>query len=274
MNIRSAILSFLFLSLPLPSLIATEAEWAPDYFIVGAQKSGTTVMEQFIDNHPTISNKWGEIHFFDLKFDKGVEWYKQQFLPRPEPHFLIGDKSPYYLFHPLVPQRIAKLYPKSKIIIVLRNPVDRAYSQYWMNKGYLKFENLSFEDAIEAESNRLKGEKEKIINNPSYNSFEYQNHSYIARGIYVEQIKRWFEFFPRDQILIVDSNHLRNDTQKTMDKIFAFLGVPSYVPKENYKNEKSNYEPMNAATREKLIKFYQPYNEQLEALLGTKFDWK
>jgi hypothetical protein len=248
--------------------------WAPDFIIIGAQKGGTTALREFIIQHPqVVLSKKMEVHFFDKQFAKGIKWYRNQFPKRPSPYHLIGEKTPYYMFHPAVPKRIFSFYPKVKIIIILRNPVDRAYSHYQMNKSNKTERLSSFEEAIEAESNRLAGEEKKLIDEPFYHSPKYQSFSYLKRGIYVDQIQRWLDYFPREQILILTNEDLNKDPQGIMNTTFAFLGIS---PCELIQFEKFNardYEPMDPATRQKLIKFFRPYNKQLQQLLKNDFHW-
>lgn len=156
----------------------------PQVIIIGAQKSGTGALYEILRQHPQIVDRPGEIHFFDIHFQKGIEWYKMQFPPSSNPASIRIDKSPYYLFHPSVPQRAFAILPKAKLIILLRNPIDRAYSQYFMNIRNNR-ESLSFSDAIKAETARLEGESERILFN--LNTPSISNHrifSYLSRGIY------------------------------------------------------------------------------------------
>lgn len=251
---------------------AEDEPWAPDFIIVGAQKSGTTELFRYIKDHPLVVNKRGEIHFFDLQFSKGLGWYKQQFPKRPSPEYKIGDKSPYYLFHPLVPKRVAKMFPNVKILMILRNPTDRAYSQYWHNVRR-KREKISFEGVVKAEPQRLEGELEKILKNPKYNSFHYQHSSYLARGIYVDQVKRWLSYFPKEQIMILSSKDLRNDPNGTMARVFEFLGLPVFQDWKQHPDFYNVYPPMDPNTRKELSDYFRPYNQQLEELLNMKFNW-
>lgn len=252
---------------------AKEAEkWAPDYIIIGAQKSGTTPLYHFLKQHPQIVFKKGEVHFFDLMFAHGSRWYKNRFDKRPTPQHLIGDKSPYYMCHPKVPERVHSLYPNVKIIAILRNPIDRAYSHYWHNQR-AKREPLSFKEAIAAEPERLAGEKEKLMKDPKYKSNNYRRYSYLERGHYAEQLKRWLEFFPKEQIMVISSSDLRNKTEEVMQNLFTFLNLPSFTPKA-YKSGAHKYPAMNPEVRKELAAYFQPYNEELEALLGRKFNWK
>jgi hypothetical protein len=174
--------------------------WAPDFIVVGAQKAGTGALRCLMIQHPLIlwSSK-KEPHFFDLQYNKGAKWYEMLFPERPSSDHLLGEKSPYYIVHPQVPKRIFSHYPNVKIIMILRNPVSRAYSHYQFNVAR-NMEKLSFEDAIEAESKRLKGEEKKLQKNPAYRSSKFKHFSYLTRGMYAHQIKRWLKYFPSEQI--------------------------------------------------------------------------
>lgn len=254
-------------------------EQVADFLIVGAQKSGTTALQYYLSLHPSIAATDEETHFFDENFNKGLQWYKNHLRKRANKSDLVCDKSPFYLLHPLVPERVYSTYPKMKIIAILRNPIDRAYSQYWHNKRYEKRyndqrEELSFEAAIEAEPRRLKGELERLIKHPNYNSQSFRHHSYLTRGIYADQIKRWFKYFPKEQVLIISSTDLRDHLEQTLRKVCDFLGVePLRSYKATYVTKHAPYPPMDPKTRKKLIDFYRPHNEELEKLLGVKFNW-
>ena len=157
--------------------------------------------------------------------------------------------------------------------MILRNPVDRAYSQYNDNKRK-KMENLSFEEAIKKENERIKDEKEKIIKNPSYNSVAYWSYSYLAKGIYVNQLKEWFKIFPKNQFLILDNSELEKNPQNVLKKIFLFLGISDYPISFKDKKNVGKYREMNSETRKYLSNYFLPYNRQLESLLDKKFPWE
>lgn len=248
-------------------------KWAPDFIIVGAQKSGTGALRKLIVQHPLIVfSKRNEVHFFDLNFEKGTRWYQSEFPQRPSPDHILGEKSPYYIVHPLVPERVHSLYPNVKIIMILRNPVSRAYSHYHFNLRKDNIEPLSFEEAIKAEPKRLAGEEKKLIKNPHYQSKNFKFYSYLKRGMYAEQVGRWFEFFPREQVLILTCEDLGKKTQEVMNEVFAFLELPPYEDLK-IEHEPSNYPPINPETRKRLVEFFRPYNQQLRKLLGRDFDW-
>jgi hypothetical protein len=185
---------------------------------------------------------------------------------------ITGEATPYYMFHPLAPKRISDLVPQAKFIALLRNPVDRAYSHYQhvVRKG---IETLSFEEAIEAEPERLRGEREKMIADERYRGLKYGFHSYLARGIYVDQLRVWFDLFPREQLLILNSESFFSDQATTFGTVLKFLNLPGYKLRTTRKSNVGRYSQMNPATREKLIKYFKPYNEQLYKLLGQEYNW-
>ena len=245
----------------------------PDYFIIGAQKSGTTALFNLLQQHPYVAKQKGEIHFFDLNYAKGQEWYEKRFVGWHNHGLIAGDKSPYYLFHPLAAERLHKYYPDAKIFIVLRNPIDRSYSHYWFNRRGRREALTTFEKAIRAEDKRLAGLKECFYDDPLYKSFNYMHYSYLARSRYVEQIREWLKYFPRDQIMIVDANDLRHNTVDTLSRAFSFLGLHNFKVSDKNAHRHSDYPKIEDDIREELSAYFKPYNLRLEKLLDVKFNW-
>ena len=179
----------------------------PDFLVLGAQKAGTTALYAYLRWHPGITGpSWKEVSFFDRHWWRGERWYRGQFPLRSRGR-LVGEASPSYLFHPLAPERARAVVPDARLLVVLRNPVDRAYSQY-QHEVALGREPLSFEDALAAEEERTRGEVERIVADPRAFSHEWWDHTYAARGLYAEQLDRWLAVFPRDQLLVVTSDEL------------------------------------------------------------------
>jgi hypothetical protein len=253
----------------------------PDYLIVGAQKSGTTSLWEYLNDHPSVDAPCQkETYFFDTNFQQGANWYRSHFpllhdnhSDRAPPQTLSGESCANYLFHPLAPQRAASTVPQAKIIILLRNPVDRAFSHYQL-KLRRRQEMLSFEDALDAEAERLAGEEEKIIADPSYHSPPYNWYSYLARGRYLEQIIRWQQHFPREQILILESGQLFKRTREVYARVLDFLQLPACQLADDSNRFPGKYgEKMGEKARQRLIDYFAPHNARLYAHLGTKFDW-
>ncbi len=240
----------------------------PTFIIIGAQKCGTTSLYNYIIEHPEISGaSQKEIHFFDQNYSKGLEWYKSQFHGK-----ITGEASPYYIFHPLCPKRIHDTIPDVKLIILLRNPIDRAISHYG-HEVKLGKETLSFENALRAESERLKGEEQKILANENYQSIPHQHLSYLSRGRYIEQIKRWYNFFEHSQILILNSEDFFLNPNNLLNSVYDFLGVSHHRPKNFKIFNQGNKQQIETKTREFLSDYFKEYNKNLFEFLGKKFDW-
>jgi hypothetical protein len=177
------------------------------------------------------------------------------------------------MFHPLVPRRIKDAVPQCKIILLLRNPVDRAFSHYQL-KLRRRQETLSFEEALDAEADRLAGEEEKMLDSPYYQSPSHGRFSYMARGQYLEQILRWQKLFPPDQLMIVESSDLFKRTADVYERVLQFLSLPSWQPAQFGNRYPGKYkEKMLDSTRRRLIEYFAPHNARLNAHLGTSFDW-
>jgi hypothetical protein len=254
----------------------------PDFIIAGAQKSGTTSLFAYLCEHPLVTPPLTkEMSFFDNQFHRGLRWYRSHF-PR-DPQFgtdsqiqtptLTGESTAYYLFHPHAAARISKILPGVKLIILLRNPVDRAYSHYQLNlrRGN---ETLSFEGAIAAEKERLKGEGERMRRDESYASFAHEKHSYLARGRYAEQLAVWRQYFGPDQLLLIESSQFFSNTAAEFDRVQDFLGLPGWQPKKFGNRFPGKYfQKMSRPMRELLTDYFIPHNERLYQMLGQRFQW-
>jgi len=242
----------------------------PDFIIIGAQRCGTTSVYNYIITHPkiaTVSTK--ELHFFDVNFSKGLDWYKSQFSHDK----VIGEASPYYIFHPHCPKRIFKAIPTVKIIAILRNPIDRAYSHYWHEVRVGK-EDLTFEKAIDSENARLEGEVEKMMKDEAYYSLSHQHFSYLTRGRYIEQIKEWYNLFEKKQILVLSSEEFFLNPMKSLNLVYDFLDLPCHKLEKFKIFNKGNTPQMENKTRSFLSEYFKEHNQKLFEYLGKHFDWK
>jgi hypothetical protein len=255
----------------------------PDYLIIGAQRSGTTSLYKYLAQHPAIGAAFlGKgAHFFDTNYTSDLDSYRAHFPTRTYKWWVkarrgldlvTGEGSPYYLTHPHAPQRIAEALPEAKLIVLLRDPVERAYSHY-QHELARGFETLSFEEAIEREPERVAGELERMRVDPSYNSFSYQHHTYLARGRYAEQLEVWYALFPVQQILVLPSEELFAEPDRTYRRVLEFLGVPPVsLPRYETFNP-HHYSDMNEATRRRLVAYFTEPNMHLYELLGVDFGW-
>ncbi|ACK72573.1 sulfotransferase [Gloeothece citriformis PCC 7424] len=254
----------------------------PDFLIVGAQKAGTTSLYYYLKQHPQIMGaSQNEVHFFDYKFHKGLLLYKSYFPTQREIYqkqeklekkVLTGETSPYYLFHPLVPKRIATLLPEVKIIIILRNPVARTYSHYQheVRKGR---ETLTFEEALKQEKNRLKGEVDKIMSKENYYSYNHACFAYIERSKYIEQIKKYCELLKQENLLILSSEEFFYNPQEVYNEVLKFLGLDSFSIMDKNPKNVGSYNKTAIPLENKLREYYQPYNQQLYDYLQKDFGW-
>jgi hypothetical protein len=253
----------------------------PDFIIIGAQRSGTTALYNTLAQHACIAPAIKkEVHFFDVNFKKGFSWYRAHFPSYAYKYvqkvrgraFATGEASPYYIFHPHVPKRVSDLTPEVKLIALLRNPADRAYSHYHheVRKG---FETLSFENAIEKEKERLLAETPRMQADEDYFSFNHRHYSYLSRGIYVDQLKAWRRFFPKEQILVLKSEDFYSDLSSIIGQTLEFLKLPSGQLKDHGKYPVYPYSTMDAAVRKHLVEYFEPYNQKLYEYLGRNLNW-
>lgn len=263
-------------------MVTSHFRMLPDFIIIGAAKCGTTSLYDYLIQHPNIGTaSKKEVIFFDLNYEKGILWYRSHFptvftkyLYRlKNKGFITGEASPGYIFHPYAPQRIFKLIPKVKLIILLRNPIDRAYSHYNQQVKNGR-QTLSFEDALNVEQHLVEtGEFKNILNKGNYDIYNFISLSHLVSGIYVEQIKSWMNIFPREQFLIIHTKDLEDDPDKILSQIFKFLNLSEYKIKNLERKNVGKYHVMNIKTRNSLIEYFKPYNERLYEFLGKNFDW-
>lgn len=251
----------------------------PNFLIVGTQKGGTTELYDQLSHHPNITPAFvKEVHFFDLNYDKGVDWYSTFFPQRVESQgnypgeYVTGEASPCYIFHPAVAQRARATVPHAKIIMLLRNPVNRAYSHYH-HEVRLGYETLPFEEAIAQEPNRLRGEKEKMLADDTYPGDYYMHYSYQARGQYIEQIERWREYFPASQLLVLPSEAFYGDITGALRTVCEFLEIAPIQPVKLAQHKSFPYPKMDPGMRQYLRQYFAPYNHRLFDYLGQEFAW-
>lgn len=243
----------------------------PNFLIIGVQKGGTTSLYQYLLQHPQILGAaTKEVHFFDLQWNQGTDWYLSQFPAGELANCLTGEASPYYIFHPLVAQRVWSFDPTLKIIVLLRNPVDRALSHYHHEVRW-EFESLDLEAALEIEEERLAGELEKFQANPLYQSYAYQHYSYVARGRYAEQLEVWRSCFGADQMLILNSEKFYENPEVTLDRVVQFLGLPAHKFSEFQKYNSGDYPRPEPAIYARLQDRFRDANQQLKTYLQREF---
>lgn len=254
----------------------------PDFIIIGAQKCGTTSLYDYLTQHPCIYRAaTKEVGYFDRYYSDDLNWYRAHFpssvqkyyiqnvLKRP---FLTGEASTGYILNPHALRRIAKVIPRTKLILLLRNPVTRAYSHYQhtLREGN---ETLAFEEAIEQESARIGPVWKRMLADEKFYSLQIALHGYLMTGIYVTQIKALMSLFPREQILIIESSDLSKNPNSVLSHVLNFLEIPPWIFRDFERHNSGSYTKMNATTRKKLLEYYRPHNQSLYELLGRTFEW-
>ena len=164
-----------------------------------------------------------EIHFFSLYYSKGVDWYANKFLGS-DSFAIRGEVTPYYLFHPLSSSRIYKILPSTKLIILLRDPVERAFSQYFHSRR-LGLEPLGIQDAFQAENRRLMGSRAVLESGKTH--YSHQHHSYLSRSRYEIQLSSYENLFAAEQLLVLPSELLFHDVHSAWHLILNFLELES-----------------------------------------------
>jgi Glycosyl transferase family 2/Sulfotransferase domain len=259
----------------------------PDFVIIGAKRGGTTSLYNYLLEHPSIAplfpgrERIKGVHYFDSNFARGPRWYRSHFpLAVGGRHVarawlvpaMTGEASPYYLFHPLAAQRLASQVPDVRLVILLRDPVERAYSHF-KERARHGAEPLSFEDALDAEPARLSGEAGRITREPGYRSTAHEDHSYLAQGRYLDMLPRWFELFPRNRIYIAASEDFYTDPDRIVNEVWGFLGLR---PATLRSRKRHNYHPapgLLPETRARLELAFADHNRELEQLLGRPLPW-
>jgi hypothetical protein len=255
----------------------------PDFLIIGGAKCVTTSLHGWLVEHPSVARTEKEIHFFNINYYHGADWYRThfpkeseraEFVRREGRPLLAGEGTPTYMAHYWTSERAAKLVPEAKLIVCLRDPIDRAYSQYhhFRRRGTEPIE--TFEEAIAAEPERLSGEHERQLRDRHFHSWKLHRWGYLFASRYDEQVERWLRFFPREQFLFLDFAEVSSAPQRALDRVHAFLGLPDHSYELFPKLNANSYEPIAAETRARLEEYFRPHNERLQEITGIDFGWE
>ena len=245
----------------------------PGLIIPGAMKAGTTSLFRYLERHPQLAPApRKEVHYFDRHFHRGPDWYRCQFTPRRRGTATgqaIGcESSPYYMFEPRVPTRIRDLVPDVKLVFLLRDPVERAFSHYHNNRR-LGREPLDFISALAAEDDRTLAEEERLLADPAHVSLPHRHYSYRRRGLYAEQLLRWGKHFTQSQMLVVDSRRLFSEPADVVAEVLQFVRLDAWQPRSfAAQNEGRHDKSMPVAARHQLEAFFAPHEERLRRLIG------
>jgi hypothetical protein len=253
----------------------------PSFIMMGASRAGSTSLFRALSAHPQVLrpavNKG--VRYFDLNYGRGWDWYMGHFpLTRTAEAKARGgapmafEASGYYVFHPFAPERIAKDLPDAKLVVMLRDPVERAFSA-WKHETARGFEWESFERALALEDDRLRGEVDRMARDVTYESFCHRHQSHRSRGEYVDQLERILEHFPAEHLHVMQSEAFFAEPERVYGKLLAFLGLEHHQPESFDVHNARPSQPMPADVRRSLEEHYAPYDARLEALLGEPLRW-
>ncbi|HEY4916573.1 MAG TPA: sulfotransferase domain-containing protein [Solirubrobacteraceae bacterium] len=252
----------------------------PDFLIIGSTKCATTSLHGWLGRHPLVAETEKEIHFFNLNYHRRSDWYRCHFPHRRERDqfvaehgrpFICGEATASYLADYWTPRRAAKLVPNARLIVCLRDPADRSYSQYhyFRKRGSEPLE--TFEEAIASEEQRLLGEEAREIEDPRFNSWRVFRWGYLRTSRYAEHLERWLEVFAREQFLFLKFDDVVSEPELALERIHRHLGIPHQSHGELPALNAGSYEPMVDGTRGRLREYFKPHNERLHELTGVDF---
>jgi hypothetical protein len=254
----------------------------PTYLVIGAQKAGTSSLHHYLSENPAVlTARVKEVQYFTRYYGRGERWYRAQFPLVTHGRAIrrrfgvapaVGEATAACLFDPRSPERVHAFDPNMKLIAILRDPIERAYSAFQMELRWGR-ETGTFEEALDREEAELPGVLERLQANPLAGPSKGFGRSYVARGLYADQLERWLQLFDREQLLILMSDHLDHDPAGTMSRVAEFLGVPEWRAAEYPRRGVQEYEAMAPATRERLLRRFESADRRLAELLGEEPPW-
>jgi hypothetical protein len=256
--------------------LTSPARMLPGFLIVGAQRCGTTSLFRALLQHPAVRPPFGRkgIHYFDVAYQHRLGWYRSHFpLSLPGARAITGESSGYYMFHPLAPERIARDLPAVRLIVALRDPVERAYSAH-AHEFARGFETEPFERALELEAGRLAGQEELLRGDERAHSDSYRHQAYLTRGHYIDQLEQLDALVGRDRIHVVDSASFFADPVPVFGALVSFLGLPQAAEIRFGQHNARPRADMPAALRARLDEHFAPYDEKLAEWLGHSPSWR
>jgi hypothetical protein len=267
--------------------LTAPARMTPSFLICGGQRCGTTSLYRALAAHPAVLKAvlHKGVHYFDVSYDRGLGWYKAHFplnrsgdrvAERYDVPAQTFESSPYYMYHPQAVARIARDLPQTRLIALVRDPVERAYSQHHHEVARGFESERDFGAALALEPARLHRQEEKLAEDPGYYSFAHQHHAYRARGEYARYLSVMAQHVGRERIHVVESERFFTDPADVYDEICEFLGLPAYFERPAFEqhNARPRQADMDPALRRELTTYYQRHDEALAGWLGHPPIWR
>lgn len=273
----------------------------PSAIVIGARKAGTRAVLRFIDLHPDVATSKREPHFFDREYHRGLEWYRQQ-MPLSLSSQITLEKTPNYLVDWDVPKRVYNFNESIKLILIVREPIARAVSDYVQLKEAF-YRQLASRKERAFKNGRAERfpDFEELAIDPSSGEVD-KSYAPVKRSLYSRHLERWLAFFNMSQILVVDGDNIRNRPWEEMAKVEKFLGLSHQVKQDCFVfNETKGFfcvkiidhkrgngatvekclseskgrvhPPIASSVRSKLKNFYQPFNKRFFSKIGKTFQW-
>jgi hypothetical protein len=262
------------------------ARMLPSFLICGGQRCGTTSLYRALAAHPAVLKAvlHKGVHYFDTSYHRGQAWYQGHFplrrtAARVERELGVAaqtfESSPYYLYHPHAAARIARDLPGVKLLVLVRDPVERAYSQH-AHEVARGFETVTdFAQALDLEPARLRGQRERLLADEHAYSFSHQHHGYRSRGEYAVYLRRLAAQVGRERIMVVESERFFTDPKPVYDRVLDFLGLPLLgYPEFDQHNARPRSAPMAGRLRAELTAHYAPHDDELSGWLGRTPSWR
>ena len=256
----------------------------PSFILVGAQRAGTTSLFRALMTHPLVfsANFYKGVNYFDVNYNRDFSWYQGHF---PTAAFLRSrslahpgrpvtfEASGYYLFHPCSAERMARHLPDVRVLAMLRDPVERAYSAYkheW--PGASRPSRSRPRSSWRTPGSRVR--RSGWLADPGYRSFSHRHHGYLHRGQYAEQLARMHRSFPADRIHVIDSESFFEHPEQTYVGVLDFLHLPRVLPSKFDRWNARPSSPMPEPTRTRLRAHFRDHDEALADLLGREPAWR
>ncbi|KUL36621.1 sulfotransferase domain-containing protein [Actinoplanes awajinensis] len=267
--------------------LTSERRMLPSFLICGGQRCGTTSLYRALAAHPVVLKAvlHKGVHYFDTSYERGIDWYRAHFPSRRSAEKIAEkygvpaqtfESAPYYMYHPQAVARIAGDLPFAKLVVLVRDPVERAYSQHHHEVARGFETERDFGRAVALEPARLHRKEERLASDPGYYSFAHQHHAYRARGEYARYLSVMAQHVGRERIHVVESERFFAEPEPVYDEVCAFLGLPPNLGRPVFEqhNARPRQADMDPDLRRELSAYYQSHDEALAGWLGHTPIWR